>query len=233
MIDLEKGQKINLEKEDRSELTSFCVGCKWGKIEKKILGFTYHSTDVDLDLSSILVDANGRMIDHIYSPLYRRDFLASYNMPAGKLDSDDRAMHHTGDDLVGNTGGESYDENQYKWNEGIKGEEPDNEIITVDLTKISPNVHQIFFFLNNVHDEDFYEIPYAYIRMFEGNASRVKSVFAKYNVSSDPRFAGKRAVIMARLYREGVQWKFQAIGDAFPDRNLCETINRILKDYVR
>ena len=31
----------------------------------------------------------------------------------------------------------------------------DNEIITVDLNRINPNVSKIFFFLNNVGAEDF------------------------------------------------------------------------------
>ena len=32
-IRLEKGQRINLEKNNGSKLTSFCVGCNWGVIE--------------------------------------------------------------------------------------------------------------------------------------------------------------------------------------------------------
>ena len=33
-IRLEKGQRINLEKNNGSKLTQFCVGCNWGAIEK-------------------------------------------------------------------------------------------------------------------------------------------------------------------------------------------------------
>lgn len=29
-IKLEKGQRINLEKENGSKLVNFCVGCNWG-----------------------------------------------------------------------------------------------------------------------------------------------------------------------------------------------------------
>ena len=32
-IKLEKGQRINLEKESGAKLTNFCVGCNWGAIE--------------------------------------------------------------------------------------------------------------------------------------------------------------------------------------------------------
>lgn len=34
-IKLEKGQRINLEKESGTKLTNFCVGCNWGAIIKR------------------------------------------------------------------------------------------------------------------------------------------------------------------------------------------------------
>ena len=34
-IKLEKGQRINLEKETGVKLTNFCVGCNWGAVIKK------------------------------------------------------------------------------------------------------------------------------------------------------------------------------------------------------
>ncbi|MDE5652634.1 MAG: TerD family protein, partial [Muribaculaceae bacterium] len=41
------------------------------------------------------------------------------------------------------------------------------------------------------------------------------------------------ALIMGKLYRRNGEWKFSAIGDAFPDRNLCETIGRIVANYAK
>ena len=219
MINLEKGQRINLEKSDKSKMSNFCVGCNWGAIKKSSLfGLLSESKDVDLDLSCIMLDANGKMADHVYSPLYRLEFLSKYGMPQGKLDSRDGAFHHTGDDLKGDA--------------GAVDDEMDNEIIKVDLNKVSANIEQIFFFLNNVGDEDFSMIPYASIRMFEGTLSKVTNVYAKYNVSKEPQFAGKRALIMGKLYRKNGEWKFAAIGDAHTDRNICETIIRILNNYA-
>lgn len=78
-----------------------------------------------------MLDANGNLCDHIYSPLYRKEFLDQYGMPPGKVDSNDRALHHSGDDLKGDQDGD----------DGL-----DNEIITVDLNKISSSVEQIFLF---------------------------------------------------------------------------------------
>lgn len=238
---LERGQRINLEKGDGSKLTNFCVGCNWGMIEQTaykikevvdsegFLGFGRKThteripykekKEVDLDLSCIMVDANGKICDHIYSPLYRKDFLSKYGMPAGKLDSIDRALHHTGDDTEGDADGD----------DGL-----DNEIITVDLNRVSSNVDQIFFFLNNCGQEDFSQIPYAAIRMFEGSPERPpKQVFASYDVAAEPQYKGKLALIMGKLYRKNGEWKFAAIGDAYEDANLCLTIRRILTSYAQ
>jgi len=224
---LEKGQRINLEKSDGSKLVEFCVGVNWGAIEyqaEEASGFfglskkkVTKTVDVDLDLSCILVDGNNKMCDHIYSPLYNPEFLQRYGRPNGKLDTADRALHHSGDDREGDKGGD----------DGL-----DNEIITVNLPKVNSNVAQIFFFLNNVGKEDFSQIPYAKIRMYEGTPTKVKDVFASYNVSAESQYSGKRAVIMGKLYRKNGEWKFHAIGDPTEDKNLCETIARILKSYL-
>ncbi|MBQ7585905.1 MAG: TerD family protein [Desulfovibrionaceae bacterium] len=222
-INLVKGQKINLEKDNGSKLEKFCVGCNWGAIvteSKQLFGLMNNKQvkDVDLDLSCIMVDANGQICDHIYSPLYRDDFLRSYGLPKGKLDSKDYALHHSGDDLAGDKDGD----------DGL-----DNEIITVDLTKVAPQVQQIFFFLNNCGKEDFSQIPYASIRMYEGTPSHVNSIFASYNVAAEPQFRNMLALVMGKLYRHNNAWKFGAIGDAFPDHNIGETIGRIVNIYAK
>lgn len=218
-IRLEKGQRINLKKENGSKLTSFCVGCNWGAIVSTgFLGFGKQTRDVDLDLSCLMIDAKGDITDHIYSPLYRIEFLSKYGMPPGKLDSNDYALHHSGDDLKGDLDGD----------DGL-----DNEIIQVDLTRVNPNVDQIFFFLNNCGKEDFSQIPYASIRMYEGTPKIVKSVFASYDVAAEPQYSGMKALIMGKLYRRNGEWKFSAIGDAYPDANICETIRRIVANYAR
>ena len=222
-INLTKGQKINLEKDDGQKLTSFCVGCNWGAIveeSKAFFGILNNKKvkSVDLDLSCVMIDANGKMCDHIYSPLYRKEFLSRYELPAGKLDSKDYALHHSGDDREGDKDGD----------DGL-----DNEIITVDLTKVSANVQQIFFFLNNCGQEDFSQIPYASIRMYEGTPSVVHNIFAQYNVAAEPQFKGMLALVMGKLYRRNNEWRFGAIGDAFPDKNIGETIKRILNSYAR
>lgn len=245
-IRLEKGQRINLEKNNGSKFTQFCVGCNWGAVIEKryrevvvnegFLGFGRkterrqydHTIDVDLDLSCLLFDAEGKPVDHIYSPLYRFGD-RNLGLPNGKLDTFDCALHHTGDDLTGDTEGD----------DGL-----DNEIITVDLNRINSNVNSIVFFLNvynnNEYSGDFSGIPYAYIRMFEpvmGSKNGqpvvkgVKENFAQYDVSTKTDCVGMRGLILGKLYRRNGDWKFNAIGDAFPDKSIVNTIARVIKDY--
>ena len=222
-IRLEKGQKINLEKSSGSKLVNFCVGCNWGAIvtyKPKLFGLIEGKEvqAIDLDLSCIMVDEKGEPVDHIYSPLYKKEVLSKFGLPPGKLDSTDKALHHSGDDRQGDQDGD----------DGL-----DNEIITVDLAKVSQDIHQIFFFLNNCGKEDFSQIPYVSIRMYEGTPTCVRNVFAEYNVSAQPQYKDATGIIMGKLYRRNNEWKFAAIGDAFPDPIFCFTLIRILKDYVR
>lgn len=220
-INLVKGQRINLEKNTGTQLTQFCVGCNWGAIVKKsFFGLSKTVVDVDVDLSCLMFDTEGKAIDHIWSPAYRFGD-NRLGLPNGKLYSEDKALHHTGDDLTGDQDGD----------DGL-----DNEIITVDLTRVSPHVQSIVFFLNIYNNEeysgDFSGIPYAYIRMFEGVPERPpRNVFAQYDVSTQQNCVGMRALIMGKLYRNGSQWKFNAIGDAHPDKSIVHTITRVIKDY--
>lgn len=245
-IKLEKGARINLEKSNGSKLTNFFVGCNWGAIVKQIrkevvvsegfLGFgrktewrTFNETvDVDLDLSCLMFDAEGKPIDHIYSPLFRFGD-RNVGLPNGKLRSLDNALRHTGDDLTGDQDGD----------DGL-----DNEIIMVDLNRVNPKVNQIVFFLNIYNNDDFQgdfsEIPYASIRMFEGTSRdlpggkldiKVKEEFAKYDVATRRDCAGMRGLVMGKLYRRNGEWKFAAIGDAFADKSIVNTIARVITDY--
>ncbi len=167
----------------------------------------------------MLFDANGNAIDHIYSPLYRFGD-RNIGLPNGKLDTLDKALHHTGDDQTGDQDGD----------DGL-----DNEIITVDLNRINSTVNSIVFFLNIYNNEDyagdFSGIPYAYIRMYEGTPTKVNEVFAQYDVATKTDCAGMRGLVLGRLYRRNGEWKFNAIGDAFPDQSIVNTIARVIKDY--
>lgn len=251
-IRLEKGQRINLEKENGAKLTRFMVGCNWGALKtgrkKEIvdsdgfLGFgrkthwEEEEIDLDIDLSCVMVDANGLLVDALYSPLYNANIYPSIfskiipELPKGAEWSKDKSMYHTPDDT-----------------EGGEDDGLDNEIITVDLAKVNPEIVQIFFFLDIFEPAriDFNKVPYAAIRMceYEGTRTEVKSitnVFTSYDVAKEKQFAGKNALLLGKLYRRNGDWKFAAIGDAFDhsdgqmyNSNLSLTIKKILTSYAK
>ena len=223
-INLQKGQKIDLRKSNGEALTNFCVGVNWGAIETMKSGFLGLGSkkvieDVDLDLSCIMLSSNGELEDWVYSPDYN-GWLSQNNFPLGKLTSRDKSLIHSGDDRQGDVGGD----------DGL-----DNEIITVDLSKVSPTVDKIFFFiniyLNKGQNFDFSQIPFAKIRMYEGTSTRVNNVHSSYDIVTDSSFRGKGALILGKLYKRNNEWKFDAIGDPADDKIFMQTIQRIIKNY--
>lgn len=223
-ISLQKGQKIDLRKSSGEALTNFCVGVNWGAIETEktgLFGFGKKKVveDVDLDLSCVMLDSNGELLDWIYSPDYNA-WLSKNNFPLGKLSSKDGGLKHSGDDRQGDVGGD----------DGL-----DNEIITIDLNRVSPNIDKIFFFLNIYLNQgqtfDFSQIPFAKIRMYEGTSTRVNTVHSNYDIVTDSSYSGKRALILGKLYRKNGEWKFDAIGEPSDDKIFIQTMQRIVRDY--
>ncbi len=88
-INLVKGQKIDLKKNDGSKLNSFCVGANWGAIEKTSFFGNKKMEAVDLDLSVGLFDNKKSLVNTIYF---------------GNLH--ERGVNHSGDDLTGDTDGD-------------------------------------------------------------------------------------------------------------------------------
>ena len=207
-IKLEKGQRLNLERADGSKITDFCVGANWGTLYETPGGFFIKKIEVDLDLNCIVIDDKNEICDYLNC--------AAYKTQKGKFKTNDGALHHSGDDTKGDEDGD---------------DSFDNETITVNLSKLDSKVSQIFFFLNNLEKNDFSQIPFVEIRIYEGDPEQVENIFACYNVSTK-EYSGKRALIMGKLYKNGANWEFHAIGDLTDDDNLLDTIERIKKSYL-
>ncbi|MCU0444067.1 MAG: TerD family protein [Microscillaceae bacterium] len=201
-INLKKGSSISLEKGGK-KLEQVCIGLNWGIIEKKqFFGLLKERESVDLDGSVTMFDRQGNMIDTVY---YR------------KLQSDDLAIKHSGDDRIGDSAGD---------------DDLDNEVIEINLNLVRDDVAQIVFYLNSYKGQSFSTIPYSKIRIFEGSRRNVVEVFATFNLSAEASFAGKISMIMGKLVRQGQTWEFKAIGDAIAVKGINETIAVIQKSYL-
>jgi len=128
-----------------------------------------------------------------------------------------QGIQHSGDDLTGDMDGD----------DGL-----DNEVIVVNLSQVNPKVEQIVFVLNSFQGQDFKDIPFASIRLYEGTPSRVDNIHATFDIANDPKFAGSVSMVMGKLYKKDGSWKFTAIGDATSDRKLEQTVDTVKAQYL-
>jgi tellurium resistance protein TerD len=173
-VTLAKGGNVSLSKA-APNLTQVQIG----------LGWRARSTtgaDFDLDASALLC-ANGRVLGD--------DYFVFYN----NLKSPDGSVEHTGDELVGGSGG-------------------DDETILVDLTKVPPTVDKIVFPVS-IYDADarvqtFGQVSDAYIRVLNQTDG---AELARYDLTEDA--STETAMIFGELYRYNGEWKFRAVGQGY------------------
>ncbi|WP_313368192.1 TerD family protein [Sphingobacterium mizutaii] len=201
-INLQKGQRINLQKSNGSILQNICVGVNWGAIQKKGWFGNVSTEAVDLDASCVLLDGSKNIYDVVYF---------------GNLVSKDGSIKHSGDDLIGDTNGD----------DGL-----DNEIISLDFLKLNSAVEYVAFVLNSFRGQDFGTIPFASIRIYEGTPTKVNDVFASYNIAKGDGFSGHVSMVMGVFYKRNGEWKFNAIGEPTLDRKLEETIRTVQQKFL-
>ena len=90
-VNLQKGQKISLEKEAGGTLTSVVMGLGWDVAKKKGLFGFGREQSIDLDASCFIFDDNNNHIDLVYF---------------GQLASRDGSVQHSGDNRTGEGDGD-------------------------------------------------------------------------------------------------------------------------------
>lgn len=113
----------------------------------------------------------------------------------GNLAHPSQSVKHMGDNLTG---------------EG----EGDDEQIQIDLSKIPANVDKIAFTVT-IYDaearrQNFGQVSNAFIHIMD-EASNTELI--RYDLGED--FSIETAVVVGELYRNGAEWKFNAIGSGF------------------
>lgn len=171
MINLEKGQRISMEK----GLQKVGVGLGWNPNEGSGEAF-------DLDASAFMLGENGKCPKDEYFVFYNNQL------------SPDGSVASSGDDL---TGGNS--------------DGGDDETLTVDLTKVAPEVQSIVFtatiYKAAERRQNFGQVRNSYIRIYD---AVTEEVIARYDLDED--FSIETSVEFGRLYRHNGEWKFEAIG---------------------
>ncbi len=90
----------------------------------------------------------------------------------------------------------------------------DDEQIKVDLSKVPENIKAISFTVT-IHEADerkqnFGQVENAFIRVVD-EANNTELI--RYDLGED--FSIETAIVVGKLYRQGGEWKFQAIGSGF------------------
>ena len=92
----------------------------------------------------------------------------------------------------------------------------DDEVITIDLKKISPNVQKIAFVvtINEALEKhlNFSMVQNAYVRVVDksDNKELVKFMLTDY-------FATVTSMVVGELYNKGGQWRFNPVGNGFAE----------------
>ena len=190
-VNLVKGQKVNLKKDDGSSLGKVMVGLGWDPVENKggggfLSSIFGGSNDIDCDATVFLLQ-NGKLTgtnDIVYF---------------GNLQHSSGAVRHMGDNLTG---------------EG----EGDDEQIFVDLSAVPQTYDKLVFVVNIYKAADrkqhFGMIKNAFIRIIDDKGKE----FCRYNLSEN--YDNMTAMIFGEIYRYKGEWKFNAIGQATTDNGI-------------
>lgn len=126
----------------------------------------------------------------------------------GNLESKDGSVRHMGDNLVGGSGG-------------------DDEVITIDFTKVPQDVEKIVITVTIYEAEErgqnFGQVSRAYVRVatMSGPEDMNGTDVLRFDLAEE--FSIETAVVFCEIYRYAGDWKFGAVGAGYQGglRSLC------------
>ncbi|WP_089248584.1 TerD family protein [Rhodococcoides kyotonense] len=122
----------------------------------------------------------------------------------GQLKAKDGSILHQGDNLTG---------------EG----EGDDEVVNVDLTRVPAHVDTIVFTVTSYRGQTFEQIQNAFTRLVDDTNN---TELARFTLQGGMPFTG---LVMAKVFREGGNWKLQAIGDGINAKHAGEAVPQLGK----
>lgn len=162
------------------------------------VGFSLDS--ININYQSADIDASVFMLGE-NGKIPSNDYFVFYN----NLISSDESIHHLGDDRSVFADG-------------------DDEVINISLSKVNTDVLQITFVLTiNNSDEGFHfgNIENVHVRVYD---LANNTTICQYKLTES--FAGCDALIISRFFRNGSEWIFEPICDAFTGG-----LNEMVKRY--
>lgn len=123
-------------------------------------------------------------------------------------------VRHSGDDRSGDD----------------EADDKDNETITVKLSQVPSNASKIVFVLVSFKGQDFAELPYAAMNLYNTSAGKIKLANSNIDISKDSRFKGKVSMVFATLEKINGSWSYRVIAEPTDKKDLsdltsiCKTI---------
>lgn len=200
VVDLKKGQKVDLIKENGQALSKVMIGLGWDPVEQSDNNDGLFSSlkkvifGIDCD-AAVLLCQNGKI-------QAKGDVVSFLN-----LKHVSGAVQHMGDNLTG---------------EG-KG---DDEQIFINLSKLPDKYDKLVFVVNvfgaKLKKQHFGMIRKAYIRIVDNDNNE----FCRYELSEG--YDGMTAMIFGEIFRSNNEWKFNAIGKGTTDGDLNDVVKRYI-----
>lgn len=199
-ISLQKGQKVNLSKENAG-LSYVIAGLGWDEVEQPsgggffsaLFGSPKKAQAIDCDASALLLK-NGHLENNSDIVYY------------GNLRHKSGTVNHQGDNLTG-------------------AGEGDDEQIMIDLSRVPKEYDKIVLVVNIYQayqrHQHFGMIKNAFVRLVD---ARNNKEICKYNLTED--YSGMTAMIVGEVYRHNGEWKFSAVGEGTKDPGLSELSRR-------
>ena len=120
-----------------------------------------------------------------------------------------KGVRHSGDDLTGDS---SQDDN-------------DNETITVKLADTAPSVTKIVFVLVSFKGQDFGDLPYAGMNLYNISSGKVKLANSNIDITKDSKYKGKVSMVFAALEKINNNWTYRMIAEPTDKRSLGDLVS--------
>jgi tellurium resistance protein TerD len=251
-INLQKGQTIDLRKNDKGEsvydLSQVTVGLGWDVREEKkgFLGKLFGGSkdaDFDLDAIAFLLDKNGQVSnlgrDLQFSNgqkvgLHGGDiiYFNSMTFPSGTGTSSMLYPAGTPKSTMAQRVNQLLSSGELIVHTGdnLTGEgEGDDEQIIVKLNSLPSRIEKILFLVciyqGQARNQHFGLVDNAFIRACDAKGKEI----ARYSLSNSPEFNGMRSMVFGEMYRHNEEWKFRALGNP----EATDSFVNILKRYVK
>lgn len=207
-VNLKKGEKLNLAK-STSSLSKITIGLGWDVAPRK-LGFFQKllgggQEEFDLDAVAFLLGPNGKVNElGDRSTLQGSDVVFFNHMrhPSGKI-------WLTGDNRTG-------------------AGEGDDEQIIVNLAEMPAQYEKIviavFIYQGRQKGQTFSGIQNAFVRAVDAHNVEL----ARFSLGASAETANMCSLQFAEIVRNGSEWDFQAVGQAYSSDNIIDLLKRYL-----